>query len=103
MKFHLLCTFLRQRKHPWSAEDVRPPDYLCNSALSASRGQCCHNKVGKRLLNNVSLLQQVSIFSSFLLPGGMLIKYMQMTLSPLEKCKCESFVMCVVKPVSRGK
>lgn len=82
MKFRLLCTFSCQRKHPRSAGDVRPPDYLCNSALSACRGQCCHNKVGKRLLNNVSLLLQVSISPLFLLPGGMLIKCMQMTLSP---------------------
>lgn len=29
----------------------------------------------------------------FLLPGGILIKYMQMTLPPFEKCKGESFVM----------
>lgn len=79
MKFHLLCTSSCQRKHPRSAGDVRLPDYLCNSALSVCRDQCCHNKVGKRLLNNVSLLPQVSISS---LPGGMLIKYMQMTPSP---------------------
>lgn len=39
----------------------------------------------KGLLNNVSLLPQVS---TFLPPNPeILIKFMQMTLSPLEKCK----------------
>lgn len=79
MKFHLLCTSSCQRKHPRSAE---MSDFLIvyvTVLLSVCRDQCCHNNVGKRLLNNVSLLPQVSISS---LPGGMLIKYMQMTPSP---------------------
>lgn len=101
MKFHLLCNFSCQRKHPRSARDVRPPDYLCNNAFSACRGQCCHNKVGKCFWTMSACFRRCPFFPFFLLPGGMLIKYMQMTLSPPWKmlmwilcdCCCEAHVM----------
>lgn len=33
--------FYLERKQPFCDGDVKPPDYLCNSALSASQGQYC--------------------------------------------------------------
>lgn len=61
--------------------------YVTGLCLQA-RANIVGNKGEKKgLLNNVSLLPQVSIFL-FFFSSEILIKFMQMTLSPLEKCKC---------------
>lgn len=85
MKFHLLCTFSLQRKQPLCDGDVRPVLIICVTVLCLqAKANIVSNKGEKRLLNNVSLFPQVSSFFF----SERLIKFMQMTLSPLETCKC---------------